>query len=168
LQELTDKFGGATSFVRAPGQGLWDSDGDVERDNIAVIEVMTDEIDLPFWQAFRRKLERELSQEEIVSRAQRTLAEHWGAMPRKLNVYQTSQGFFDLAIAAPSMKAALEAWGAGSNLFHQGVAKESDDRKIIDAAMEKPGIILQRPVGTDGPFREHADLPTAASFDVAV
>jgi hypothetical protein len=93
-------------------------------------------------------------------------AEHWDAMPRKLKVYQTSLGFFDLAIAAPSMKAALEAWGAGSNLFHQGVAKESDDRKIIDAAMEKPGIILQRPVGTDGPFREHADLPTAASLDV--
>ena len=23
LPELTDKFGGATSFVRAPGQGLW-------------------------------------------------------------------------------------------------------------------------------------------------
>jgi len=83
-----------------------------------------------------------------------------------LKVYQTSLGFFDLAIAAPSMKAALEAWGAGSNLFHQGVAKESDDRKIIDAAMEKPGIILQRPVGSDGPFREHADLPTAASLDV--
>ena len=86
-------------------------------------------------------------------------------MPRKLKVYQTSLGFFDLAIAAPSMKAALEAWGAGSNLFHQGVAKESDDRKVIDAAMEKPGTILQRPVGTEGPFREHADLPTAASLD---
>ena len=70
-------------------------------------------------------------------------------MPRKLKVYQTSLGFFDLAIAAPSMKAALEAWGAGSNLFHQGVAKESDDRKIIDAAMEKPGIILRRPVGSE-------------------
>ena len=41
LQELTDKFGGATSFVRAPGQGLWASGGDVEWDNIAVIEVMT-------------------------------------------------------------------------------------------------------------------------------
>src|SRR3954470_6539908 len=77
-------------------------------------------------------------------------------MPRKLKVYQTSLGFFDLAIATPSMKAALEAWGAGSNLFHQGVAKESDDRKIIDAAMEKPGIILQRPVGSEGPFHEHA------------
>ena len=41
LHELTDMFGSATSFVRAPGQGLWDSGGDVERDNIAVIEVMT-------------------------------------------------------------------------------------------------------------------------------
>jgi len=32
-------------------------------------------------------------------------------MPRKLKNYQTSQRFFDLAIAAPSMKAALEAGG---------------------------------------------------------
>ena len=87
-------------------------------------------------------------------------------MPRKLKVYQTSLGFFDLAIAAPSMKAALDVWGAGSNLFHQGVAKESDDEKVIDAAMGKPGMILQRPVGTDGPFLEHADLPTAASLDL--
>jgi hypothetical protein len=70
LQELTNKFGGVTSFVRAPGQGLWNSGEDVERDNIAVIEVMTDEIDPPFWEAFRRKLERELAQQEIVIRAQ--------------------------------------------------------------------------------------------------
>jgi hypothetical protein len=33
-------------------------------------------------------------------------------MVRKLKTYQTSLGFFDQAIAAPSMKAALEAWGA--------------------------------------------------------
>jgi hypothetical protein len=70
LQELTNKFGGVTSFVRAPGQGLWNSGEHVERDNIAVIEVMTDEIDPPFWHAFRRKLERELAQQEIVIRAQ--------------------------------------------------------------------------------------------------
>jgi colicin import membrane protein len=86
-------------------------------------------------------------------------------MARKLKVYQTSQGFYDLAIAAPSMKAALEAWGAGSNLFHQGFAKESDDDKAIAAAMEKPGIVLQRPVGSDAPFEEHSDLPTAVSLD---
>jgi colicin import membrane protein len=80
-------------------------------------------------------------------------------MARKLKTYQTSLGFYDLAIAAPSMKAALEAWGAGSNLFHQGVAKESGDPDVVAATMSKPGVVLRRPVGSDGPFREHADLP---------
>jgi hypothetical protein len=81
-------------------------------------------------------------------------------MARKLKTYQTSLGFFDLAIAAPSMKAALEAWGADSNLFHQGAAKESDDPVVIAAAMAKPGVVLRRPVGSDGSFGEHAKLPT--------
>ena len=31
--------------------------------------------------------------------------------------------------------------------------------------MSKPGIVLRRPVGTDGPFREHADLPTDLAGD---
>jgi colicin import membrane protein len=60
-------------------------------------------------------------------------------MARKLKTYQTSLGFFDLAIAAPSMKAALEAWGSKSNLFHQGFAREVDDPKVIAATMLKPG-----------------------------
>ena len=81
-------------------------------------------------------------------------------MARKLKTYQTSLGFFDLAIAAPSMKAALEAWGADSNLFHQGAAKESDDPDVIAAVMKKPGVVLRRPVGSDGSFGEHAELPT--------
>jgi hypothetical protein len=81
-------------------------------------------------------------------------------MVRKLKTYQTSLGFFDLAIAAPSMKAALEAWGADSNLFHQGAAKESDDPDVIAATMEKPGVVLRRPVGSNGSFSEHAELPT--------
>src|SRR6476646_10724566 len=81
-------------------------------------------------------------------------------MARKLKTYQTSLGFFDLAIAAPSMKAALEAWGADSNLFHQGAAKESDDPDVVAATMAKPGVVLRRPVGTDRPFSEHAELPT--------
>ena len=81
-------------------------------------------------------------------------------MARKLKTYQTSLGFFDQAIAAPSMKAALEAWGADSNLFHQGAAKESHDPEVIAATMAKPGVVLRRPVGTDRPFSEHAELPT--------
>jgi hypothetical protein len=80
-------------------------------------------------------------------------------MARKLKTYQTSLGFYEQAIAAPSMKAALEAWGADSNLFHQGAAKEAADPDVIAAAMAKPGVVLRRPVGSDGPFGEHAELP---------
>lgn len=82
-------------------------------------------------------------------------------MARKLKTYQTSLGFFDLAIAAPSMKAAFEAWGAGSNLFHQGVARETDDPDVVAATMSKPGVILKRPAGSSGRFAEHSDLPTS-------
>lgn len=84
---------------------------------------------------------------------------------RKLKTYQTSLGFFDQAIAAPSMKAALEAWGASSNLFHQGAAKETDDPDIVAATMAKPGVVLRRPVGSDGPFTESAALPTDLAGD---
>ena len=79
---------------------------------------------------------------------------------RKLKTYQTSLGFYDQAIAAPSMKAALEAWGAKSNLFHQGIARETDDPDIVAATMASPGVVLRRPVGSDGAFSESAELPT--------
>jgi hypothetical protein len=86
-------------------------------------------------------------------------------MARKLKTYQTSLGFFEQAIAAPSMKAALEAWGANSNLFHQGAAKESTDPDVIAATMAKPGVVLKRPVGSDGPFGEHAAKLKAEDAD---
>ena len=66
-------------------------------------------------------------------------------MARKLKVYQTSEGFYDLAVAAPSMKAALEAWGAGSNLFHQGFAKESDDDKASQQRWKSPASSCSGP-----------------------
>jgi colicin import membrane protein len=86
-------------------------------------------------------------------------------MARKLKTYQTSLGFFDLAIAAPSMKAALEAWGSKTNLFHQGFAKETADPAIVAATFAKPGVVLRRPVGSDGPFSEHAELPKELPID---
>jgi len=81
-------------------------------------------------------------------------------MARKLKTFETSLGFYDLAIAAPSMKAALEARGAGSNLSHRGVAKEADDPDVVAATMSKPGVVLKRPAGSNGRFAEHSDLPT--------
>jgi hypothetical protein len=80
-------------------------------------------------------------------------------MARRLKAYQTSSGFFDLAIAAPSMKAAAEAWGSRTNIFKQGFAKETRDPKIVTATMAKPGVVLKRPVGSNEAFREHAHLP---------
>ncbi len=86
-------------------------------------------------------------------------------MARKLRVFQTSLGFFELAIAAPSMKAALDAWGADSNLFHQGAARESTDPDVIASTMAKPGVILRRAVGSDGAFKERAELPASLSAE---
>jgi hypothetical protein len=70
LKELTNEFGGVTSFLRAPGQGLWQSGGGTEKDSIAVVEVMAEQLDPFYWRSLRERLERELSQEEIVIRAQ--------------------------------------------------------------------------------------------------
>ena len=80
-------------------------------------------------------------------------------MPRKLRTYLTSIGFFELAIAAPSMKAALEAWGSKNNLFHQGFAKESQDPTITAATMATPGVVLRRTVGSNDTFSRNAALP---------
>ncbi len=80
-------------------------------------------------------------------------------MARKLKTYETSLGFFDLAIAAPSMKAAAEAWGVKTSEFKRGFAKETQDPAIVAATMAKPGVVLKRPVGSTGPFTEHAKLP---------
>ena len=37
LKELTERFGGATSFLPAPGQGLWQGGRGTEKDSIAVV-----------------------------------------------------------------------------------------------------------------------------------
>lgn len=108
----------------------------------------------PLWKFSAREVNGRADREEAASGRGSV------SWPEKLKSYQTSLGFFDLAMAAPSMKAALEAWGADSNLFHQGAAKESHDPDIIAATMAKPGVVLRRPVGADRPFSEHAELPT--------
>ena len=80
-------------------------------------------------------------------------------MPRKLKTYVTESGFFELAVAAPSMKAALEAWGIKVNLFQQGLARQTDDTAIIAAAEATPGRVLRRPIGSKAVFSASAELP---------
>src|SRR3954464_11894219 len=80
-------------------------------------------------------------------------------MPRKLKTFITNLGFFELAIAAPSMKAALEAWGMSHNAFQHGFAKQTEDPSIVAATMAHPGVVLKRPVCSNGEFKENAELP---------
>ena len=70
LRNLTDRFGGATAYTRAPAAGLWKNPSDrTERDDIIVVEVMVDSLDRAWWGAFRRRLEKRLRQKQIVVRA---------------------------------------------------------------------------------------------------
>ena len=71
-KELTDKFGGLTAFTRAPAEGVWNHEGHHEKDNIVVVEVMTNVLDREWWSEFRERVERELDQERLVVRAQPT------------------------------------------------------------------------------------------------
>ena len=68
--ELTHRFGGVTAFLRASAHGLWKTeDGRVVRDELAVFEVMTEEVDPTWWNDYRRQLEARFQQDEIVIRA---------------------------------------------------------------------------------------------------
>jgi hypothetical protein len=44
-EELTKRFGGVTSFSRASAHGTNESGGEVQHDDIVIMEVMTDELD---------------------------------------------------------------------------------------------------------------------------
>jgi C4-dicarboxylate-specific signal transduction histidine kinase len=70
--ELTERFGGLTAHLRAPARGLWKKDdGQVQRDDVVIFEVMTDALDRPWWKEYRATLEARFAQEAIVVRATR-------------------------------------------------------------------------------------------------
>jgi hypothetical protein len=68
--DLARRFGGVTSYLHAPAEGLWLEGETVQRDDIVVLEVMTAEFDRGFWRALKARMEAELTQSEIVVRAQ--------------------------------------------------------------------------------------------------
>jgi hypothetical protein len=68
--ELTDRFGGLTAHLRAPARGLWKTgDGTVERDDIAILEVMSEGLDEAWWREYRARLEARFRQDVVVVRA---------------------------------------------------------------------------------------------------
>jgi hypothetical protein len=88
---------------------------------------------------------------------------------RKLKVFQAQFGFFDTVLAAPSQAAALKAWGTHRNLFATGHAKVATDEAAIAAALEHPGILLRRALGSNEPFAvEPTSLPKIPDLPKAV
>ena len=70
-RELSERFGGATLFARAPATGLWqENGGHTARDDIVVCEVMVETLDTDWWAKYRRSLEHAFAQQELVIRAQ--------------------------------------------------------------------------------------------------
>jgi hypothetical protein len=70
------------------------------------------------------------------------------ARKQKLKVFRTPIGFHDAYVAAPSQKAALEAWGADSNLFAQGIAEQVTDEKLMAEPLDNPGKVIKRVRGS--------------------
>jgi hypothetical protein len=69
-RELTERFGGVTAHLRAPAAGAWkDDDGDVDHDDVVIVEVMADALDRAWWARYRAELESRFRQDEILIRA---------------------------------------------------------------------------------------------------
>lgn len=83
------------------------------------------------------------------------------AMPRPLKVFKTHIGFYDLVVAAPSMKAAAEAWHASPRLFAQGFAAVTQEPDAVEAALAEPGLVLKRPHGKHASWKAEPDAPAA-------
>lgn len=83
------------------------------------------------------------------------------AMPRRLKVFRAHLGFYDTIVAAPSQKAAAEAWGADAREFAQGFAGVTKDKDAVTAACAQPGVVLRRPAGTRGAFKAEPESPSA-------
>lgn len=99
---------------------------------------------------------------------------HKPLVSRKLKVFRTHIGFDDLIVAAPSRKAALDAWGASAHLFSQGFAAETHEPALVKSALGRPGMVLRRQFGSQGEFRAErpalrlVESPTKAKPKAAV
>jgi len=82
-------------------------------------------------------------------------------MPRALKVFKTHIGFYDLVVAAPSMKAAAQAWDAHPRIFAQGFASQTNEPEAVKAALDQPGRVLRRVHGQSGSYKAQPDKPAA-------
>jgi hypothetical protein len=68
-ETLTKKFGGVTAYMPSPATGLWKEDQNTTvKDQIAVLEVMAEQLDVSEWKKIKDDLARKFRQEEILMR----------------------------------------------------------------------------------------------------
>lgn len=69
-RELTEKFSGSTAYVRSPAKGLWTApDGEVEQDEVVMVEVVVKTLDRAWWQSYADTLATRFQQQVIHVRA---------------------------------------------------------------------------------------------------
>jgi hypothetical protein len=67
--ELTELFGGITTYVRSPAEGLWkESHQRTVRDDIVIYEVMAEHLDREWWRGYREELSKRYRQELLIVR----------------------------------------------------------------------------------------------------
>lgn len=62
----------------------------------------------------------------------------------KLKVFRMPVGFHDAYVAAPSQKAAAEAWGTDTAVFTRGEAEVVTDPKLAEEPLASPGKVIKR------------------------
>ena len=62
----------------------------------------------------------------------------------KLKVFRMPIGFHDAYVAAPSQKAAAEAWGTDTAVFTRGEAELVTDEKLAEEPLANPGKVIKR------------------------
>ena len=68
--ELVERYDGVTAYLRSPAEGAWtDPAGHVERDEVVMIEVVTDTFERAWWRAYAETLARRFQQDAIHIRA---------------------------------------------------------------------------------------------------
>ncbi|SRR6266571_3732146 len=71
-EELTEGFGGLTTYVRSPAEGLWKESGSpTVYDDIVIYEVMTRKLDRSWWHNYRTELAKRFQQEVLIVRVSR-------------------------------------------------------------------------------------------------
>jgi hypothetical protein len=66
----------------------------------------------------------------------------------KLKVFRLPIGFHDAFVAAPSQKAAIEAWGSDKDVFRRGQAEQVTDPALTREPLDRPGEVIKRLRGT--------------------